>query len=132
VNAGPEIGPVALDGFEVWDRSVCAPAGKGKKAAFVSIRVGGNIGLNKAAVEILGGPRAVRVMFDPKGRRLGFLPADPDAHDSYRLGDFQAQMACGKLFDYYGIEVKETVRCHDVEMVDGVLVVDIAEAEAAQ
>ena len=43
-----EIGPVALDGFEVWDKRVQAPAGSGKRVAFVSVRTGRTVGLNVA------------------------------------------------------------------------------------
>jgi hypothetical protein len=56
-----DLGPVALDGFEVWDRYVQAPAGSETRVAFVSIRKGGVVGLNKAAREMLGRCDAVRV-----------------------------------------------------------------------
>lgn len=40
---------VGLGNFEVWDRTVHAPAGQGKKVAFISVRVGGAVGMNRAA-----------------------------------------------------------------------------------
>ena len=122
-----ELGPVELDGFEVWDRYVQAPAGSGKKVAFVSVRVGGVVGLNKAAREMLGHCDAVRVMYDPKRLRLGIVPADPEARDSYQTPDWHwgTQLSCRRMFEFYGVEIAETRRCYDLEMVDGVLVANL-------
>jgi hypothetical protein len=40
---------VGLYGFGTWDRTVKAPEHEEVKVAFVSVRVGGVVGLNKAA-----------------------------------------------------------------------------------
>ncbi len=114
-----------LANFEAWDRAVHAPAGQGKSVAYVSVRVGGVVGLNKAAQEMLGSPEAVRVMFDPHGKRLGLLPADEEDRTAYKLGFGQAQVSCKRLFDYYGLVIAETRRYHDPRMIDGILVVDL-------
>ncbi len=45
-----------LEGFELWDRTVHAPEHKEVKVAFVSVRVGGVIGLNRAAFKMWGEP----------------------------------------------------------------------------
>lgn len=118
---------VELANFEVWDRTVQAPAGQGKKVAFVSLRVGGVVGMNRAAREMLGSPTAVKVMFDPQRRRLGLIPTHEDEENSYYLGGYSsaAQLSCKKLFDYYGLSITETVRYHDLQMIDGILVVDL-------
>ena len=81
----PEI-ETELDGFEVWDRTVRAPAGQAKKVAFVSLRVGGVIGANHALGEMLGWPAAVKVMFDPHRRRLGLVPSAPEDENSFETG----------------------------------------------
>ena len=118
---------VELGNFEVWDRTVQAPAGQGKKVAFVSLRVGGVVGMNRAAREMLGDARAVKVMFDPKRKRLGLVPTHEDDENSYYLGGYSsaAQLSCKKLFDYYGLSITETARYHDLQMIDGILVVDL-------
>ncbi len=124
-----ELGP--LDGFEVWDRTVHAPAGQGKKVAFVSVRVGGIIGANKAVGEMLGWPEAVKVMFDPRRQRLGLIPTAPEDENSFETGwrpDYYPsalQLSCKKLFDFYGIEIAKSRRYHDLQVIDGVLVVDM-------
>lgn len=129
----PELGAAALDGFEVWDRTVQAPAGKGKNVAFVSVRVGGVIGMNRAAHEMLGYVEAVKVMYDPKRHRLGIMPTVGEDKCGYDVRYTSSpQISCRKLFDYYGVEITETRRYHDLEMVDGVLVVNLGgESEKA-
>ncbi len=123
----PEVGPVGWEGFEVWDRTVHAPAGQEKKVAFVSVRVGGVVGMNRAAREMLGEARAVRVMYDPERERLGLVPTDPDDANSYYLGDRRASpnLSCGKLFEHYGVLISEVRRFHDLRVVDGIMVVDM-------
>ncbi len=126
-----ELGPVELDGFEVWDRTVHAPAGHAKKVAFVSVRVGGVIGANHAVAEMLGYPEWVKVMYDPSRRRLGLLPTVEEDENSYETGwggTYLGSLSISgrKLFEFYGIELPErSRRYHDLEVVDGVLVVDI-------
>ncbi|MDP9474646.1 MAG: hypothetical protein M3R38_02955 [Actinomycetota bacterium] len=114
-----------LGNFEVWDRTVHAPAGQRKAVCYVTLRVGGVVGLNRAAREMLVGVEAVKVMFDPKRSRLGLIPTHPDDENSYTLDSRSAQLSCKKLFDYYGIEITESRRCHDPRLIDGILVVDL-------
>lgn len=119
---------VELDGFEVWDRTVQAPAGREKKVAFVSVRVGGVIGLNKAAREMLGRPEAVKVMFDPKRGRIGLIATSLDEENSYEICQYSGcQISCKKLFDYYGITITKARRYYDIQMIDGILVVNIGD-----
>jgi len=126
MTTGPEIGPVVLDGFEVWDRTVQAPAGQEKKMAFVSVRVGGVVGLNRGAREMLGPVRAVKVMYDPKHKRLGLVPTNPDDANSYQLrGRTGTQLSCQKLFEHYGLTYTEARRYHDLQMVDEIMVVNM-------
>lgn len=115
-----------LEGFEVWDRTVRAPENRAVKAAFVSIRVGGHIGLNKACYKMWGEPRACQAMFDPERRRVGLRPCSEDEANSYELhrcGQFT--VACKPLFDFYGVQIFETRRYYDPKIIDGVLVVDL-------
>ena len=114
-----------LANFEVWDPTVSAPAGQEKKVAFVSVRVGGVVGLNKAAREMLGNPDAVRVMFDPIRRRLGVVPAHAGDERSHRFSYSQGQVSCKKLFEHYRVEITESRRYHELQMIDDVMVVDL-------
>ena len=102
-----------LEGFETWDRAVHAPENQEAKAAFVSIRVGGIISVNKACYRMWGEPKACQVMFDPQRRRIGLKPVSPDVENSYDLSGQQVQMPGKKLFDYYGVTVTQRMRYHD-------------------
>ncbi len=115
-----------LEGFETWDRTVGAPENKEVKVAFVSVRAGGVIGLNKACYKMWGEPEACRVMYDPERRRVGLRPCSPGEENSYELSHHgQIAVPCKSLFDYYGVEIRQTRRYHDPKVIDGVLVVDL-------
>ncbi len=116
-----------LDGFEVWDRTVWAPAGHAERVAYVSVRVGGIVALNRAAAELLGNPSAVKVMYDPKRHRLGVMPTSGNDPNSY-YASTSPQLSCKRLFAYYGITITRARRYYDLRMVDGILVVDMAGA----
>jgi hypothetical protein len=127
MGALPEIGSPKLSGFEVWDRTIQAPAGTERKEAFVSVLMSGGFGINKVARRMLGPVEAVRVMYDPERKRVGFVPADPEEKGCFLISSWNsAQVTCSKLMEYYGIRVERTTRCYDLEMVDGVLVANLA------
>ena len=113
-----------LEGFEVWDRNVQAPVHKEVKTAFVAVRVGGTVGVNRTCYVMWGEPEACVVMFDPERRRLALKPVSLDDPQSYALND-HAAITCRKLFEYYGVEIVETRRYYDPKVIDGVLVVDL-------
>ncbi len=122
---GAEIPRLAkLEGFEVWDRTVKAPAHKEVKVAFVSVRVGG-VGMNKAAYKMWGEPEACQVMYDPERRRIGLAPCSPEEANSFDAHRGNVQIPCKSLFDYYGVEIKQSRRYHDPKIVDGVMIVDL-------
>lgn len=115
-----------LEGFELWDRTVSAPEHMEIAAEFVSLRVGGVIGVNKAAYRMWGEPRACQVTFDPERRRIALRPCSPEEKNSYDLHPCgQTVVSCRKLFDYYGIQIFEARRYYDPKVIDGVLVVDL-------
>jgi len=115
-----------LEGFEVWDRNVQAPVHKEVKTAFVAVRVGGVVGVNRTCYVMWGEPEACVVMFDPERRRLALKPVSPDDPQSYEMHRCsQVAITCKKLFEYYGVEIVETRRYYDPKVIDGVLVVDL-------
>ncbi len=114
-----------LEGFEVWDRTVQAPEHKEVKSAFVSVRVGGVVGISLTCYAMWGEPEACRVMFDPERRRIALKPVPVGEPNSYSLFGGQKQVTCRALFDYYGVDITETRRYYDPKVIDGVLVVDL-------
>lgn len=119
----PSLG--GLEGFELWDRNVHAPAHKPVKSAFVSVRVGGFAGISLICYAMWGEPEACRVMFDPERRRLAFKPCGLGEPNSYRLDDCQKQVSLRNLFTYYDVQIVQTRRYYDPTVIDGVLVVDL-------
>ncbi len=113
-----------LEGFELWDRTTQAPAHAPVKSAFVSVRVGGVIGMNRATYKMWGEPDACQVMYDPERRRIAFKPVDPKEENSFQL-HHNVQIPCKSLFDFYGVQIVETRRYYDPKVIDGVLVVDL-------
>ena len=114
-----------LDGFELWDKTVRAPAHIPTKTAFVSVRAGGAIGMNKAAYKMWGEPEACQVMFDPERRRIALRPVSLEEPNSFDIHFGNVQIPCKSLFDHYGVEIKRTRRYHDPKVTDGVLIVDL-------
>lgn len=117
--------PAKLEGFELWDRTVHAPAHKEVKVAFVSVRAGGFIGMSKAAHKMWGAPEACQVMFDPERRRIALRPCSPDEKNSFDVRFSSGQIPCKRLFEFYGVEIPQTRRYHDPKIIDGVMVVDL-------
>ena len=90
--------------------------------------VSGGFRLNLAARRMLGESGAVRIMFDAEQRRVGYVPVGPESANCYPISPYSSgglQTTCRKLMEHYGISVKETVHCYDLEMVDGVLVANL-------
>lgn len=121
-----ELKPAGLEGFEVWDRTVSAPTHHEVKVAFVSVRVGGVIGMNKAAYRMWGEPDACRVMFDPERRRIAFKPCPYGEKGSFDIRfESNIQIPCKTMFDFYGVEIRQTRRYYDPKIVGGVMIVDL-------
>lgn len=123
-----EIGTVALDGFEVWDRSTEAPAGEGVKRAFVSISPAGTIAPNVYAQDMLE-TEAVMLLYDKDRRRLGFVPTDLEAENRYlwpnRYGS--GQIPARKFCEHYDIHLAKTTRYYSLELIDGVLIANLGD-----
>ncbi len=72
---------MALDGFEVftqrWTPNEARP--------FITIQKRGTLGLNKSAVDAIGKPDAVELLFNPQKRVMAIRPAAPGAPHAYLL-----------------------------------------------
>ena len=116
----------SLEGFEGWNKRVCAHEHHEVATAFVSLRAGGTIGINKTTDQMWGKPEAARLMFDPQRQRIGIAPASPDDPRAWtdlgRSGG--ANIPAKRFFEYYGIMPVETRR-YTPKFIEGVLIVEL-------
>ena len=116
----------SLDGFEGWDKRVSAPDNQEVNTAFVSLRAGGVLGVNKAADQMFGKPSAVRLMFDPERRRIGIAPTDKNDPrgwvDEWRRGGFQ--IPAKRFCEHYGITPAQSTR-YTPKVIEGVLIIEL-------
>lgn len=117
----------SLEGFEGWDKRVQAPDHEEAYTAFVSLRVGGVIGINKSAYQMWGKPQAMRLMFDRERRRIGIAPTardDPRGWVEESVSHGGTSIPAKRFCEYYGIMPAETRR-YTPKIIDGVLIVEL-------
>lgn len=101
----------------------------------VSLNPRGIFGLNQKAVDMLGSPEAVVLMFDKANQLIGLKASSPDVNHAYELkrqGTSQSYFLRAKSFcNFYGIEIGDTVVFNDVQMEDGVIVLQLGNVTEA-
>jgi len=94
----------------------------------MTIQRRGSLSLNRAAVEALGEPEAVELLYDRKERVMGIRPVDPKAQHAYKIRKQPSSVSfliAGQAFtQYYGIPTDKPIR-YRAKMADGVLTVDL-------
>ena len=94
----------------------------------VTIQKRGTISLNRPALEALGEPAAVELLYDRDERLMGLRPVDPVASHAYRprkQGRTSNIIVSGQAFtQYFNVETS-AARRYPAAMLDGVLVVDL-------
>ncbi len=109
--------------FEEFDRQAASPR---SKWPIVSIRTRGTLGINKAAYEALGRPRAVKLLWDAEDRAVGFRPSHENSPKAYTVSETKPnsgnyEVAGTKFFKHYDIPCDRSRR-YAAEMDDGDLV----------
>lgn len=101
----------------------------------VSLNPRGVFGLNQKAVGLLGAPEAVVMLFDKANRLIGLKASSPDVNHAYELkqqGTSQNYFLRAKSFcNFYGIDTADTVVFNDVQMEDGVIVLQLGNVTEA-
>ncbi len=96
----------------------------------VSLNPRGVFGLNQKAVGLLGAPDAVVLLFDKVNRLIGLKASSADVNHAYELkqqGTSQSYFLRAKSFcNFYGIDTDDTVVFNDVQLEDGVIVLQLA------
>jgi hypothetical protein len=112
------------DGFEVFTRRSTPIV----KDHYVAIQKRGTISLNRSAVEALGEPQAVQLLFNRSKRIIAFRPTDPKTESAYPLRRQQnsnSWLVAGQAFlNFYDID-HNTTRRYTGELRDSMLIVDL-------
>ncbi len=109
--------------FEEFDRQAASPH---SKWPIVSIRTRGTFGINRAAYEALGRPKAVKLLWDAEDRAVGFRPSHENSPKAYTVSETKpnsgsCEVAGTKFFKHYNIPY-DRCRRYAAEMDDGDLV----------
>lgn len=95
----------------------------------VSLNARGHFLLNKRAVEEMGEPEAVVLLFDRASRRIGLKGCGADVEHAYELkkqgASHNYQLRAKSFCIYYGIEVGDPVVFQDIRLEDGVVILDL-------
>ncbi len=101
----------------------------------VSLNARGNFALNQKAVDLLGNPEAIVLMYDRVNRLIGLKTSSADVNHAYQLkrqGTSQSYFLRAKSFcNFYGIDIADTVVFNDAKLEDGMIVLQIGNVTEA-
>ena len=113
-----------MPNFEEFDRQL---ASSQSTRPTISVRSSGVIGINKAAYEAFGEPRAVKLLYGADERAIGFRPSHESARKAYTIKESKPNgggytVAGAAYLKHYKIAYDQTRR-YAAEMVDGDLAI---------
>lgn len=115
--------------WEVFDKRAAVST----KSPMVTIQRKGLLSLNRAAVEALGQPDTVELLFDAEENMVGLRPAEPTSPRSYPLrsqSNGSTYLVAGTAFtNHYGIDTS-VARRYAASMIGPVLAVDLKQDAA--
>jgi hypothetical protein len=110
--------------FEVFTRRARPAVAQ----AMVTVQKGGSLGLNQAALELLGAPDAVLLLFDPQERVIGLRPVartEPNSYPVQKQPSGKGAVVAGRAFtQFYGIPADQARR-YVAQLYGDVLGVDL-------
>ncbi len=93
-----------------------------------TLQMKGTLGLNRAAMDALGDPEAVELLYDPKARVIGLKPMAPSERRAYPIRRQKSSnsfiVSLTKLCTHYGIDTG-TARRYAPTLLDGVLIIEL-------
>jgi len=120
-----------------WEDFAQGPVESNTERIHVTINRRGNLFLNRNAVEAMGEPDAVKLMYDRRRSTIGVVRAPLDRRDAFRLKRKERKRGGGRMLyaanfcRYYSICPDETLAFLAAEVnKDGVLVLDLNEVRA--
>jgi hypothetical protein len=97
-----------------WKEFGHAGVSKSDTRPMISIQASGSIQFNRAAHELLGNPKALKLLYDEENKLIGFRPVSEDEASSYKLHKTVNAERYGfslKAFaNYFGIPLTESRR----------------------
>ncbi len=95
----------------------------------VSLNGRGHFFLNQKAVETLGTPEAVILLYERANRLIGIKPSSSEVEHSYEIkhqSSSQNSVVRAKSFcNYYAIRLGDTLVFNDIQVQDGMIVLDL-------
>lgn len=115
--------------FETFERGAKPDPGR----ASVTISKCNTLSLNRRAVEVLGNPKQVELLFDKRRKVIGLKPVKEETPNSYRLrphnGSTGSLVAISKFLKRYGLVFAQTQRFLP-DLYEGVMVIDTTKPDA--
>lgn len=121
--------------FEVFEQG---PIEQSAKRIYVTLNGRGNFYLNRRAIEALGEPDAVTLMYDRRRSIIGVTRAPVERQNAFRLkrkerGQGSRMVYAANFCRHYSINPDETLRFTAAEVnKDGVLVLDLNEVRVVK
>lgn len=120
--------------FELYEGG---EAGRTRDRVHVTLGKDSHIYFSGKAVEALGRPEGVALMYDRRRQAIGVMPSAPDRKHAYRLRQ-KAGMGAGRVITaknfcrYFEIKPSETLAFRNASVNrDGILVLDLHSVEKA-
>ncbi len=121
-----------MNNWEEIPRGDIAPQAAG---IHVTLNPKGRIALSRVTHQMMGSPKAYKVLYDKVNCRIGLLPTDPNKRNAYPAGS----RSCGaklirahRLMREKNIELSAAIEFHDARIDEnGVLVLDLRTAKVS-
>ena len=102
----------------------------------VSLNTRGVFTLNQIAFDEIGNPVAVEMLYDREARLIGLKPSTLEVEYAVKVrqqGKNKSYLIGAKSFcQYYKLDVTDTIRFTDIDLEDGMLVLDLAKTELVE
>jgi hypothetical protein len=118
-------------GIQHWEEFQGSPTRVERNRVRVTLNRKGIILMNKVAFEVLGEPRAVKLLFSKATQAIGLKAGDPTKENSFPVKRkdrwFNRTVAASPFCRHYGIRVDRTVLFYEADLdFDGVLQLELA------
>lgn len=117
--------------WETFHKSQAPGNLRALKESIVAISKVGHFRISGPALEVLGQPRAVELLYDRECQHIGFKPSSPDNKRSWIVTRPKSArsgiVTANTMLKHYKIPYKDRSRRYPAHLEDGVLVIDLNE-----